>query len=101
MSVVAFEELKAQQSVPDVVAVPDEPVEEEDGYTEWDQAVALIKKAAVMLDYMSDPDLCKSVDRRERDAMFRFSEQLWEFVEEAEVYDVEVEEDEVEEEEAD
>ena len=41
--------------------------------------VQLIRKCFVLLDYMSDKDLCKTLSQRERDAMIRLSDRLHEY----------------------
>ena len=39
-------------------------------------ALSLLSKCMHLLDYLSDPDLCKSVTKRERDSMSRLSESV-------------------------
>lgn len=52
----------------------------------------LLRKCMHLLDYLSDPDLCKSVTKRERDTMARLSESVDEFLDDAETKYEEVQE---------
>jgi hypothetical protein len=40
------------------------------------EATSLLAKARTLLDFMSDPELCKGLSRRERDSMSRLAERL-------------------------
>ena len=39
-------------------------------------SLSLLSQCKRLLDYMSDPDLCKNLSKRERDSMSRLSEKL-------------------------
>lgn len=44
------------------------------------EAISLLRKSRTMLCYLADPDLCKSLSKRERDAMDRLNTILYEFL---------------------
>lgn len=64
----------------------DEFVDDQDGliYADLVAALGLLKKATLLLDYCSDTDLCKTVSKRERNAMSRLSDKISSFVSETE-----------------
>lgn len=75
----------------------DEAVEaEEDGedflHEDVADALTLLSKALTMLNYISDPILCKAISNRERAGMNRLSTKIREFIDEVEGSYTEVEE---------
>jgi len=57
----------------------DEEVEEQ-VQIDLNDGLILIKRAKTLIDYISDPLLCKSISKREREVMFKLSMQLGDFL---------------------
>lgn len=77
--------LAVRAKVSDVVVVEDE---DDDLREDFFEAVSLLSKCKTMMDFAADPDLCKSLSKRERESMERVSGQLKSFLDAVEgVYD--------------
>jgi len=60
----------------------DSPFEadEEQLMTDINEALILIKRSKTLIDYISDPELCKTMSKRERLSMLKLSGKLAEYV---------------------
>lgn len=55
-------------------------------FNDLDAANDLLKRAAILLDFMSDPVMCRNISKRERDIMARFSDEIHDFTKEVDEY---------------
>jgi hypothetical protein len=58
----------------------DDSEEEHDNYSDLVAANNMLVDCITMLNYMSNPDLCKTVTMRERNNMARFAKKVLDFV---------------------
>ncbi len=54
--------------------------EEEQMMTDINEAIILIKRTKTLIDYVSTPELCKAISKRERATMVKLSNKLNEFI---------------------
>jgi len=76
-----LEELHAQRMVEAEVVEEEEDAEDIDEtqaqtFEDLCKGVNLIRRCTVLLDFMSDPDLVRTISKREREAMIRMSDLL-------------------------
>lgn len=55
-------------------------IDEEQLMTDLDEGVTLIRRAKTLIDYLADPELCKTVSKKERATMLKLSEKIGEYV---------------------
>ena len=67
----------------------EEDPSEEDGYSQDHEdlvgAVSLLEETVVLLGYISNPNFCKQLSKRERDTLVRFNARIGEFVQSLQV----------------
>lgn len=61
-----------------------EAFDEEQLVADLSEAIILLKRSKTLIDYLSDPELCKAVSKRERGSMTKLSGKLGEYIDSVE-----------------
>lgn len=74
----SLEELEQEQVAPEF----DEEEEQDEDDGQLQEAIALLIKANVLMSYMGDPELCKTITKRERQVMLKLGGKIYDYLEE-------------------
>lgn len=77
-----LEQLHATKAASNVVDLEFVASEDTDEVDRLERSCTLLRDTAILLEYLSNPDFCKSITKRERIAIDKQSEKLWAMVNE-------------------
>lgn len=83
----SMEDLAAQmkaQAAANAAEDTDDEDDVEQAYVDMAAALEMLNRCMHLLDFMSDPVLCRAISKRERDSMARLSDQVKELLDELE-----------------